>query len=782
MRHNWTLRRRTERGLPTTGRSPGAWAGLAVALAASMVMAAFAAVEPTPLPRARLNAVSAKASVRGASVLIEASEPVAYVTTRPDPLTVLVDLRNASAAGAANRLATSPVGPIAAVTFEDTRAADGTAVARVKVLLAAPAQHTVHSERNLIQVDVLTDETTPTSITLAGASPAPSSTIKLGASAPKAAGVAATRLEAVRTNAGSRGVEVTLAGNGALVAGASEMTKVAPHRLVLDFAGVTPAVPPVVAVGKGPVERVRVASYSQKPPVTRVVVDLARSVRYTVQPSGNELKIAFSEADAAAPPAANPLPPSTAAAVLKPVPEPPVKVAAAPAETAPQAAPPARPPAQNPAQASVPAQAPPPMTTQSRGYSGHPVSLDFQGADLRSVLRTFSEISGLNLVIDPLVNGTVDVTLRDVPWDQALDNILRSNKLGYVVDGTIVRVAPLTVLAEEENARRKLTDEQALSGELKVMTKTLSYAQAVDLEPLLKGNALSNRGTTAVDRRTNTIVINDLAPYLVKAEALLNSLDQAEGQVEIEARIVSTSKTFARELGVKWGFLGQAAPELGNTTGAAFPNTIRAVGGVNQAISTSPAPNKIAIGLGAVNGAFNLDAELTALEKDGRVKVLLQPRVVTQNNVKARIARGQEIPYTTTVAPPTTGGAGQTVIQPMPTVQFKTAALTLEVTPRITPADTIMLEVDVDNGSPGETQANGNVAINTQRAVTKVLVQNGATTVIGGIYSSQENRVDSRTPGLGKIPILGWLFKSESVKDTNEELLIFITPRVIRLK
>jgi type IV pilus assembly protein PilQ len=184
--------------------------------------------------------------------------------------------------------------------------------------------------------------------------------------------------------------------------------------------------------------------------------------------------------------------------------------------------------------------------------------------------------------------------------------------------------------------------------------------------------------------------------------------------------------------------------------------------------------------LGSVNGAFNLNMALSALEKDGRVKVLLQPRVVTQNNVKARITRGQEIPYTTTIAPPIGGGGGVIVQQPMPTVQFKTAALTLEVTPRITPADTILLEVDVDNGSAGEIQANGNVSINTQRAQTRVLVQNGATTVIGGIYSSQENRTDRRTPGLGRIPLLRWLFKTETINDTNEELLIFITPRIIK--
>jgi type IV pilus assembly protein PilQ len=487
-----------------------------------------------------------------------------------------------------------------------------------------------------------------------------------------------------------------------------------------------------------------------------VVFDLDHVVPYTLVPSGDGLKVTFVEET-------DPVADSPAAATAPVTP-----------------APAARTPLQAQAAAAVVSQTPQRPAAGGRTYSGHPVSLDFQGTDLRSVLRTFSEISGLNLVIDPAVQGTVDVALRDVPWDQALDNILRSNKLGYVVDGTIVRVAPLSVLADEEKERRKLSEEQALSGELKVMTKTLSYAQALDLEPLLKGNALSDRGTTAVDRRTNTIVISDLEPYLAKAEALLDTLDQPEGQVEIEARIVSTSKTFARELGVKWGFLGQATPEVGNTTGLGFPNSVVGGGAITQTTPTQPASSVAKLMLGSVNGAFNLNAELQALEKDGKVRVLLQPRVVTQNNVQAKITRGQEIPYTTTVAP--AGGDGVNVIQPMPTVQFKTAALTLQVTPRITPSDTIMLDVDVDNGSPGETQANGNVAINTQRAQTRVLVQNGATTVIGGIYSSQENRVDSRTPGLGKIPILRWLFKSESIKDVNEELLIFITPRVIRLK
>ncbi len=628
MRHNSTFRgtARLKGTNPMAGHRAGVWAGLVVALAACTVMAGFAAVEPAR-PHARLNSISARASVHGASVVLEASEPVAYVTSRPDPLTVLVDLRNATTAGVSNRVASAPAGPVAAVTVEDAVGSDGAAVARVRVMLAAPARHTVHSERNLIEVDVVPDE-------------------------PSAA----------RPSRQSDTLAAAPSGEGQ--------------------AGARPTTPPLVQVS-------------------------GSSAMQTLSPGS---------------------------------------------------------------------------TGTVRRYTGHPVTLDFQGADLRAVLRTFSEISGLNLVIDPAVQGTVDVSLRDVPWDQALENILRANKLGYVVDGSIVRVAPITVLSDEETAKRKLADEQALSGELKVMTKALNYAEATELAPLLKGNALSSRGTVSVDRRTNTVVINDLPIYLAKAEALLNSLDQSEGQVEIEARIVSTSKTFAHQLGVNWGFLGQATPELGNTTGAAFPNTVTGNITVNPSGSTATLPNVASIVLGSVNGGLNLNASLQALENEGLIKVLLQPRVVTQNNVTARIARGQEIPYTTTIAPPTSGQQGVVVQQPMPTVEFKTAALTLEVTPRITPADTVLLRVDVDNGSAGAVQANGNIAINTQRATTTVLVQNGATTVIGGITSQQNNRTDYRVPGLGRIPLLKWLFKSDTVSDSDEELLIFITPRVMRIK
>ena len=208
----------------------------------------------------------------------------------------------------------------------------------------------------------------------------------------------------------------------------------------------------------------------------------------------------------------------------------------------------------------------------ARTFTGAPVSLEFEGADLRAVLRTFADISGLNVVIDPAVRGTVDVSMRDVPWDQALDVILRANKLGYVIEGTIVRVAPLVVLADEEKQRRKLAEEQALSGELRVSTRTLNYAKADEVARLVTKSALTQRGTVQVDARTNTVVLSDLQPAVDTALSIIAALDAPQPQVEIEARIVQTSRDFARTIGVQWGLGGRVAPELGNTTPLAFPN------------------------------------------------------------------------------------------------------------------------------------------------------------------------------------------------------------------
>jgi type IV pilus assembly protein PilQ len=360
--------------------------------------------------------------------------------------------------------------------------------------------------------------------------------------------------------------------------------------------------------------------------------------------------------------------------------------------------------------------------------------------------------------------------LRDVPWDQALDQILRANKLGYLIDGTIVRIAQLTALAEEEAQKRQLAEEQALAGELRVLTQTISYAKAEALVALLTKSALSARGTVQVDLRTNTLIITDLPDRLQTASALIAVLDRAEPQVEIEARIINTEATYARALGIQWGLTGRVDPGLGNTTGLAFPNNGNLDASVNLPALLG-GTSSASLVLGAINGAFNLDVTLSALENSGKLRILSTPRVTTLNNVDAEIAQGVKIPVVLT-APP-----GSAVI---PTVSYIDAALTLKVKPQITAAGTVIMTISVDNGSQGEVAPNGNRNINTNRANTTVLVADGQTTVIGGIYSSSNITSNDGTPGLSKIPLLKWLFKRDAVSDRNTELMIFITPHIIK--
>jgi type IV pilus assembly protein PilQ len=409
------------------------------------------------------------------------------------------------------------------------------------------------------------------------------------------------------------------------------------------------------------------------------------------------------------------------------------------------------------------------LTTGERKFTGHPVSLDFQGADLRAVLRTFAEISGLNMVIDPKVAGSVDVALRDVPWDQALDIILRANGLDWRVDGTIVRIAPRQVFTLEDKSRSDAAEAQAAVEQLTTMTRQLSYAKGEDLVKLLTATkTITKYGQAQVDSRTNTLIVSDLPGQIARVQELVNTLDIAQPQVEIEARIIETSKDFSRALGVQWGFNGRVDPALGNTTGLAFPNSGQLSGSAGATASNDlDVGGTASLALGSINGAFGLDAALSAGEKKGNVRVLSTPRVSTQNNIEAEIAQGQKIPYQTT--------SNNTV-----TTVFVDAALTLKVTPQITVAGTVIMKIAVDNGSVGQLSVNGVPSITTQRATTQVLVSDGQTTVIGGIYRDSNETTNSGTPGLSRVPLLKWLFRRDTVTQGNTELLIFITPRIIK--
>jgi len=299
------------------------------------------------------------------------------------------------------------------------------------------------------------------------------------------------------------------------------------------------------------------------------------------------------------------------------------------------------------------------------------------------------------------------------------------------------------------------------------MSKALSYAKAEDLNALLTATALSQRGSIQTDTRTNTLIINDLAERLERARSLIETLDVPQPQVEIEARIVQTTRAFANALGIQWGISGRATPALGNPLPLGFPNSVNAAGSVGLAADV---PNSAArLALGSVNGALNVDIALTALEKTGQGRVLSTPRVSTQNNIEAEITQGIQIPI-------------QTVANNTVTVSFRDAALTLKVTPQITASKTVIMRIQVANESPDfSRQVNGIPPIDTQRAVTQVQVSDGETTVIGGIYVSREQATQDRTPYLYRLPMLGWLFKRNTTEDESRELLIFITPKIARL-
>ena len=767
---------------------------------------------------AMLKRIASRVDGRMGVIAIEATTPVPYIASQPDPKTFVVELRDVVAVGFQNDFSADPRNPIAALQVEHAAATDGTIVARVRMMLDQPMRPRVRSSKNVIYVEAERAAVAPTPVAAPAASPAPTASpapAAAAAVAPPTSVVTPVSAPAVEPAVSLRGpspairdvrvqkrgnaTAVSLLGTSRLIATSINEPKDGPRRVVVNLPNVTSAVPNTTNVGQGPVQRVRIGFDPSAPLMTQVSIDLSRSAPYRVEASqdGNDLTLVFDE------PAADPfsalqsrdsvkqdpkvVASTTATSAVSNVESVPSSRTAAPAvppvqqRVAAQAAPPSQPAVAQP----VPTQPQPVVPAQQARYTGNPVSLDFQGADLRAVLRTFSEISGLNLVIDPSIQGTVDVALRDVPWDQALDIILRANKLGYVVDGTIVRIAPLTVLADEEVQRRKLSDEQALAGELRVLTRSLSYAKAEDLRQLLTQTVLSQRGQIQFDSRTNTLIINDLADRLERASALITTLDRPEPQVEIEARIVQTTRDFARNIGVQWGIGARASSALGNTLPFSFPNQGSITGrtGVTQSgdatgadavgtmvnMGVTPATSGIGLALGAVNGAVNLDVALTALESSGQGRILSTPRVSTQNNIEAEITQGIQVPI-------------QTVANNTVTVTFKDAALTLRVTPQITATNTVIMRISVENASPDFSRAiNGIPPIDTQRALTQVLVGDGDTTVIGGIYVSREQASQDRTPGLHRIPLLGWLFQRNEFSDESRELLIFITPKIMRL-
>lgn len=428
------------------------------------------------------------------------------------------------------------------------------------------------------------------------------------------------------------------------------------------------------------------------------------------------------------------------------------------------------------------------------GYTGEKLSLNFQNVEVRAVLQVIADFTGLNIITSDTVGGNLTLRLKDVPWDQALDIILTSKGLDMRKTGNVVWIAPRDELATREKlaleAQQQITDLEPTRTE----SFQLSYQKGADLQKLLadpQQRVLSKRGSAVVDPRTNTIFVQDTPTRLEEVRKLIRKIDVPVRQVMIESRIVEAADTFGRNLGVRLGFHDQTG--TGSKVGSSNGIPMRALPGgqlsdtgfhTGQVATVPPFTDSLSVnlpvpGLGGANpGAFSLslfkegsakfiNLEITALQADGKGKIISSPRVITADQVEATIEQGTEIPYQQA----TSSGATS--------VSFKKATLSLKVKPQITPDDNVIMNLNVHKDSVGSNTLAG-PSIDTKQIVTEVLVENGGTVVIGGIYSQTESNTTNKVPVLGDLPFVGWLFKQNLKVDNRSELLIFITPRVLK--
>jgi type IV pilus secretin PilQ/predicted competence protein len=418
-------------------------------------------------------------------------------------------------------------------------------------------------------------------------------------------------------------------------------------------------------------------------------------------------------------------------------------------------------------------------------YTGEPISVNLKDVDLKDFFRLIHEISGLNVVLDPMIHGNLTIVLDDVPWDQALDIVLKNNDLSRQLDGNVLRIATVDTLKREAENRRAQIDAEALAVDKVSITRFLSYAHAKDLLLPVK-KFLSQRGDVVADERTNSLIVSDIPAVLPQIDRIIQQMDRKTQEVEIEARVVAATRSFARDIGVQLGLgWGNGTTAIGGVQGVGtspisvnglnplYPVSSGTTSGTSVPLFSNLGATGPTSGLQFLTASNNmqLDVILTAAESRGLLKVLSRPRVVTQNNIQAVVKQGVQIPIVTAAQ---LGGP--------PTSTYVSAFLRLTVTPQITSEGTIFLNVDVENTLPnfGQEDSQGNPELITQQATTQVLVTDGGTVVIGGVIQTQNSLAVSQVPLLGNIPYLGNLFKHSTITTSDQELIFFITPRIIQ--
>ena len=701
-----------------------------------------------------------KLVVKDDLVQVEIDGAFTYTVYNPDPFNVAIEFPGVSAGAFAGRISPKAKG-ITSINVKD-----GQKGTRVEVLLDSPAAIKPSVETNTFTLGIEPPASSQAPLAQAnkniaqdgkdaaqaGKNPGPPSKGQASAAGQDPAdqpataanatpadhpGTAAnaTMITGIKFTRDANNVTLVITGNGVIKPGISSLT----DRIVIDFYGVTMAaglpeqtVPPVVAIRSG--------AYPGK---VRLVIDMQKNASYETLASGNTLRIIMPLA-AGQPAADQP----AAGKTLQVTPA--------------------------PSGASGPA----PRPEQK-------ISLDFEHAQIVPIFMLLGQVGGYNVVVHPSVAGTITLKLKDVPWKQALNILLKTFSLGKKIDGNVMTIAPLSQFEKWAREKEKMKEATQTSEELAQEVIKLNYAAASDVTDYINNaKLLSPRGNITTDKRMNTLIIKDIPSQIDKVKKLVSIIDVAKPQVMIEAQIVEVSSNYTQNLGVRWGGsasfadAGSANPQkfdfsVNTPVATAGPGV---TGGSNLGSTSSSSSSSTTSGaspagagmftLGTANSiALNLSIE--ALEQTEEAKTIANPKVLTIDNESATIMSGQSIPVQTTTAAGTT-------------TQFVNANLNLTVTPRITPNGYVMLQVNASNDNLGTLTPQG-YAIDKKNVTTQALVQNGQTLVLGGIFKNSTNTSTSGIPLLSKIPILGWLFKTRQINGPNrDELLILITPRIVQ--
>ena len=705
-------------------------------------------------------------------IVIEGTEPILQYTSfqLTEPLRLVVDISEADISKFQSKIDVNS-GAVVDITpsQKDT-------IARLEIALSQAVDTKVYQSGGTLMVELAKPVEEAKSAPEAAASAPQQEPPKQEPSPQPEQKNMATVVSAVQSSAGKEGVKVVILGNGTI---SPNVFMLKDNRLVVDIPGAKNMVRPSVApVRKGGLARIRVAQHADK---VRVVLDLTKPLEYTVTPEGNTLIIAMIPVSVAKLEEKRP-PEHTAA-------QEPAKVSTIEKEVpAPQEAAPIVSPVDKKEEVEAGKKelgiSDTTLLSSGKKYTGRKISLDLQDADLINVMRLFAEVANLNIILSPEVKGRVTVRMVNIPWDQAMDIILKMNGLGYALEDNVLRIASVSALTKEAEDEMRSKEAKKKAEDLITRIVPVNYAKAGEIEPTIK-KSLSLRGETVTDTRTNTLIIRDIARNVDEVVSLIKLLDKPTAQIMIEARIVEASLTFSRSLGVQWGGTSSSDASHGNPLGISFPNSVGVTGGPTMGTTASGSGNYFvnmpaaagagtgggAIGFtfGSLSKSLNLDLVLSALESTGEGKVISTPRVSALDNKEAKIEQGSSIPFSTTSASGTQ-------------IQFIDAKLSLIVTPHATPDNKIFMKIQATKNAPDTSLlgASGQPSIRKNEATTEILLADGETAVIGGILVVDRGQTVTKVPFFGDLPLIGWLFKSKTMSEDKKELIIFITPRVVR--